>query len=107
MGEVIKEPEPKTFEQYLAVAPLNVLACRTLQHSWNEDGGKVDSSGGSYVWELPCSRCGTVKVRTISARGKLLSTTYKYPAGYQLHAGGRMDKDDLAQIRLMVVKEYA
>lgn len=106
MGRKNKAEDPKTVEQFVASASREVLWCRTLMHAWAEDKGRVDTSGGNYFWTMPCRRCGTVKIREISARGTLLSTAYKYPDGYQFHAGGKMDKYDLAMIRLAVVKEF-
>jgi hypothetical protein len=106
-GKGKSSKKPMTFEQYLQLAPLNALVCRALQHSWNEDAGTVTMSGGAYVWEIPCGRgCGTVRSKTISARGKILATGYKYREGYLLHTGGQMDKADRASIRLAVLKEY-
>lgn len=106
MSRAGESKTPKTLEEFMQKAPLYVLVCRTLQHSWNEDGGTVRTKGSSFVWEIPCSRCKTVKVREISARGKILATSYHYPAEYLLHAGGRMDKADNMLIRLAVIKEY-
>lgn len=106
MGRAGKDKEPQTVEEFVSRAPLNMLACRTLMHQWSEDRGSVEVSGGHYFWEIPCGRCPTVKVLEISATGRLVLTKYRYPPGYQIHVGGKMDKYDLALIRLSVVKEY-
>lgn len=98
--------EPQSVEEFIRTAPRNMLACRALMHAWDANKGAVKTEGGRYFWSTPCMRCGTVKVREISARGNLVSTAYRYPEGYQIHVGGKMDKTDLADIRLVVIKEY-
>lgn len=61
------------------------LECRTLAHAWRYT--TVERDGRNYVQGRQCSRCECEKFVTISPKGELLGSRYRYPAGYTVEGG--------------------
>lgn len=70
--------------------------CRVLAHAWRYT--TVENDGRDYVQGLRCLRCECEKFVTISRRGEIVRSSYRYPADYRI-AGG-IDAEDRAELRL-------
>ena len=75
------------------------LECRTLAHAWRYT--TVTRDGRNYVQGRACTRCDCEKYVTISPKGELLGSRYKYPAGYTVPGG--VTAEDRNGLRLRAV----
>lgn len=71
--------------------------CRDLTHAWQPS--TAFRNGAEYIRELRCIRCSTVKVQTLSLHGYILRSEYRYAAGYVRSSGGRLTREDRAELR--------
>lgn len=81
------------------------LLCRDIGHYWRPHTVRWFPKAGVYHQELKCSRCETIRVRELNARGQILSSHYHYQEGYQLPPGiGFLSSGDRDGIRVRSVR---
>lgn len=95
----------KALETALETLPERFLECRDLGHSWRPwtaraFGGRL----GGFESVLRCSDCGTLRTRTLSRTGAVMSSHYTYPDGYLVAGLGRLTGTDRDAVRLASIR---
>jgi hypothetical protein len=80
------------------------VQCRDFAHSWRPyTASRNDDS--TYEQTLRCSRCKTLRIRTLNHRGAVLSSTYDYADGYVIKGLGRIAGAEKDHLRLVSIKQ--
>lgn len=80
------------------------LLCRDLAHAWQPS--TAFRNGREYIRELRCVRCATVKAQALSLDGYILRSEYRYEDGYVKTGGGRLTREDRAELRTMNLVDW-
>jgi hypothetical protein len=84
--------------------PDEFLMCRDTLHAWDPYDAHISRGKTSRRKEirqvLRCTRCQTLKTRTMTTAGELLGNSYTYPDGYLLKDHGALSPADRGWIRM-------
>lgn len=75
-----------------------MLACRDLGHHWRPVTAKREKDGIARVME--CTTCGAERYQTLDRQGYIVSSSYRYQAGYTIPGIGRLTAEHRATMRL-------
>lgn len=97
---------PPSLDEWLDDLPDRFVGCRELRHQWQYFRAAREENG-TYYRVLRCRNCRAEREQTLDSRGFPVSTRLKYPDGYLAPKGfGRLDADDLAQLRLHAIVRH-
>lgn len=83
--------------------PERFLYCREMGHNWRPFSAGRYKDGG-YLRILRCVRCKTERHQEISARGVILTSSYKHPEGYLSKGLGRISGEGRGVLRLESIR---
>jgi hypothetical protein len=69
-------------EQFAESLPDKYLNCRELGHTWRHWTVEYDGSSRSYLRQLRCAGCKTVRKQLLDASADVIKNSYDYSAGY-------------------------
>jgi hypothetical protein len=96
--------QPKSLGQILKGMPREYLECRDLNHAWKWYTAKREGRYHHFIETIICDRCGSFKIRRISARGQIIKSHYKYAEGYLIPSYAKASTADVkAKIRIVLV----
>ncbi|MFD0331880.1 hypothetical protein ACFQZC_36310 [Streptacidiphilus monticola] len=89
--------------QYASTLNQQQLQCRDFGHNWRPHTAARRADGG-YDRSLIC-RCRTVRMQVLDQWGRVVSSQYAYPDGYEMPRGiGRISSDDKGVLRLASIE---
>jgi hypothetical protein len=97
--------EPISAHDAIVSMRTDYLQCRDFGHAWRPYTAAWSEIERAYVAQLRCSRCRTIRVRTISRTGAQLATHYVYPDGYLIAGLGRLTGSDRDELRLASIQQ--
>lgn len=72
----------ETAEHFAQGLSLKFLQCRELGHTWRSWTVDYDLKSRSYLRQLRCSGCHTLRRQVLDTRGHVITNAYVYPDGY-------------------------
>lgn len=79
------------------------VQCRDFGHSWRPYTA-ARLRGGGYESTLRCSRCRTLRKRTLGNHGQVLASSYEYPEQYIILGLGRLVGEEKDHLRLASIQ---
>jgi hypothetical protein len=81
------------------------IHCRDYGHSWKPFWAEALPRKQGFLQELKCERCTTIRRRTLSRYGDILTKSYKYAADYKMPGVGRLTTEDKGQFRIASIMD--
>lgn len=95
--------EVDAVREYASTLSQQQLQCRDFGHNWRPHTAERRADGG-YDRSLIC-RCRTRRVQVLDQWGRVVSSQYAYPDGYEMPRGiGRISADDKGVLRLASIE---
>lgn len=103
MNESAHFAEVDAVRRYASTLSQQQLQCRDFGHNWRPHTAARRADGG-YDRSLVC-RCRTRRVQVLDQWGRVVSSQYAYPDGYEMPRGiGRISADDKGVLRLASIE---
>jgi len=102
--DATKFADVETVRDYAAGLSFQQLQCRDFGHNWRPHTAERRADGG-FDRILVC-RCHARRHQVLDSYGRIVSSHYEYPEGYQLPRGsGRISSDDKGILRIASIEE--
>lgn len=82
----------------------DMLVCRTIGHSWDDNPGAEIATMWSWAISLRCTRCHTERFDALNNLGEVISRYYRYTPGYQISKDRRGYKVTKQELRTELMR---